>query len=203
MTISPAQEVLGRVESVRLGMTPGSIVTTEQEKVSVILNHGFKGDSHAGARLADVREKDILSFGLPKGLEISNFREFSAVSQHELAQIAHNMGLPSIPFGCLGENLVLSGIPNLTLLPPGTLMFFRKNVKVLRTAVLLVAGENTPCIVPGQAIRAAYPEASDKLAGTFVKAAIGLRGIVGKVYASGRISQGDEVVVKIPEQRIW
>lgn len=202
MTI-PAQEIVGRVESVRLGLTPGSIVTTEQEKVSVILNHGFKGDSHAGARLADVREKALLEFGLPKGLEISNFREFSAVSTEELGQIAHNMGLSLIPFGCLGENLVLSGIPMLSMLPPGTMLFFRKNAKELRTAALFVAGENTPCILPGQAIREAYPEASDKLAGTFVKAAIGLRGIVGKVYASGRIAVGDEVVVKVPAQRVW
>jgi MOSC domain-containing protein len=198
-----AFELTGRVEAVLAAMTPGSIVSMNMKKIGLVRGHGVKGDSHAGVRLADVRERPLLSFGLPKGIEIANHREFSAVSLEELAEIGALMGLPSpVPHGCLGENLVLSGIPRLTELPSGTLLFFRKNEAQIRTAVLAVWGENTPCQLPGEAIQERFPGIPG-LAALFPKSAIGKRGVVGSVYCSGTVHVGDEVVVKVPRQRLY
>ena len=199
----PAFELQGRVEAVLVAANWGSMLSTSMRKIQLIRGHGVRGDHHAGARLADVREREFLSFGFPKGIEIANYREFSAVSVEELAEIAHAMHLPeSIPHGCLGENLVLSGIPKLTHLPTGTMLFFRKDETQIRTAVLVVWSENTPCHVPGEAIQEKFP-AIQGLAPLFPKSAIGKRGIVGSIYTSGNIHAGDTVVVKVPRQHIY
>lgn len=108
-------ELRGRVESVLVAATFGSIVSAPAKSIQVIRYHGVRGDNHSGIRLADVREKELLSFGFSEGVEIANYREFSAVSVEELAEVANSMDLPKpIPYGCLGENIVLSGIPKLT-----------------------------------------------------------------------------------------
>jgi hypothetical protein len=201
--VRPALELKGRVEAVLVAANFGSIFSTSILKIQLIRGYGIRGDNHAGVRLADVREREFLSFGLSKGVEIANYREFSAVSIEELAKVAQAMNLPNpIPHGCLGENLVLSGIPKLTELPIGTILFFRKDEKQVRTAVLVVWSENTPCQGPGEAIQEKFPEIPG-LARLFPKSAIGKRGIVGSIYASGNIHAGDTVVAKIPRQRIY
>jgi hypothetical protein len=200
--MTPSFTLEGKVEAVLVASTFGSQVSTPVKKIQVIRNHGVRGDNHAGTRLADVREKELLEFGLPKGIEIANHREFSLVSIEELSSIASAMELPGpIPHGCLGENLVLSGIPRLTELPSGTIFFFRKDEKHLRTAILVVWGENTPCIVPGEAIERHF--SIPKLAARFPKAAMGVRGVVGSIYCSGHIHEGDIVIAKVPPQRIY
>jgi hypothetical protein len=201
--IKSAFELEGRVEAVLLARDFGSIVSTPVDKIQLIRGHGVRGDNHAGVRLADVREKAFLSFGFSKGAEIANYREFSAVSTEELAQIAKAMNLrTAIPLGCLGENLVLSGIPKLSELPTGTMLFFRKDEQQIRTTVLVVWSENTPCQAPGQAIQDRFSDIPG-LARLFPKAAIGKRGVVGSVYSSGNIHVGDTVIAKIPRQRIY
>lgn len=165
----PAFELSGRVEAVLVTASScsivsgthgaGSLVTMSVPKIPAIRGYGIRGDRHAGARLADIREKELLSFGFSKGIEIANYREFSAVSSEEFIEIVILMNLPqAIPYGCLGENLVLSGIPKLTELPTGTMLFFRKNEAQIRTAVLVVWSENKPCQGPGEAIQEKFPE---------------------------------------------
>ncbi len=181
----------------------GSLVTRSVPKIQLVRGYGIRGDRHAGTRLADVREKEFLSFGFSKGIEIANHREFSAVSVEELAEVARTMILPQpIAYGCLGENLVLSGIPRLTELPTGTMLFFRKDEKQLRSVVLVVWAENMPCQGPGEAIQEQFRHIVE-LTRLFPKAAIGKRGIVGSIYSSGNIHQGDTVIAKIPQQRIY
>jgi len=193
----------GRVEAVLVAETSGSILTTRAEKIRVFCGYGVKGDSHEGTRLADVREREWLGFGLPKGVEIANHRQFSAVSNEELFEIKSGLGLPSlIPYGCLGENLVISGIPRLTELPPRTMLFFSKHGSYKRTAVLVVWGENTPCHFPGQEIQKHFPDIPG-LASHFIRVAHGKRGIVGSVYSSGTIHEEDVVEVRVPQQRIY
>ena len=198
-----AFEVKGRVEAVLVAANFGSILSTSIPKIQLIRGHGVRGDRHAGVRLADVRERDFLSFGFSKGVEIANYREFSAVSVEELAEVAKAMNLPKpIPHGCLGENLVLSGIPKLSELPTGTMLFFRKNEKQIRTAVLVVWSENMPCQEPGEAIQEKFPEIPE-LVHLFPRAAIAKRGVVGSIYASGNIHAGDTVVAMVPRQHIY
>ncbi len=181
----------------------GSLVTTSVPKIQLIRGHGIRGDRHAGTRLVDIREREILSFGLPKGIEVANHREFSATSVEELAEIAHAMSLPEpISHGFLGENLVLSGIPKLSELPTGTMLFFRKDDKQTRSAVLVVWAENMPCQGPGEAIQEQFPDTRG-LARLFPKAAMGKRGVVGSVYVSGNVHAGDTVIVKVPRQKVY
>ncbi|MDO8425025.1 MAG: MOSC domain-containing protein [bacterium] len=211
--IRAAFEVRGRVEAVLVtaehgAVTSGtygygSLMATPVRKIQAVRGHGIRGDRHAGARLADVRERELRAFGLPSGIEIANHREYSAVSVEELAAIAQALNLPgNIPHGCLGENLVVSGIPDLTHLPTGTMLFFRKDENTIRTAVLVVWGENTPCRGPGEALQTYFPDQSE-LAQRFPKAAVSKRGIVGSVYVSGVIHTGDAVIANIPRQRLY
>ena len=201
--IKSAFDLEGRVEAVLVARDFGSIVSTPMQKIQLIRGHGVRGDNHAGVRLADVREKELISFGFSKGTEIANHREFSAISVEEMSEIAQAMNLrTTIPLGCLGENLVLSGIPKLTELPTGTMLFFRKDEQQIRTAVLVVWSENTPCQEPGKAIQHRFSDIPG-LARLFPKAAIGKRGVVGSVYSSGNIHIGDTVIVKIPRQKIY
>lgn len=195
--------LVGRVEAALIASTSGDHVSVPAKKIQVIRGHGVRGDGHAGVRLADVRERELLAFGFPKGIEIANHREFSAVSAEELGEIAEAMGVPSVPYGCLGENLVLSGIPRLTALPVGTLLLFRKPGGQPRTAALAVWRENMPCLAPGEAIWARHPHVPRTAAALFPKAASGRRGVVGSVYCSGVIHAGDEVVAMIPSQHIY
>jgi hypothetical protein len=195
-------ELHGRVEAVLIAPNFGKVVSTELQRIQAIRDYGIKGDSHAGSRLADVREKELLAFGIAKGTEIANHRAFTAISVEEMAEVAIGMGLPqAVPRGCLGENLIVSGIPAFTTLPVGTLLFFSKDQRP-RTAVLVVWGENMPCKAPGMAIQERFPEIPE-LAARFPRAAIGRRGVVGTVYSSGTIVQGDEIVVKVPKQKIY
>lgn len=196
-------ELRGRVEAVLVASAFGAKVSTSMKKIQAIRAHGIRGDAHAGTRLLDVRELELRKFGFSKGTEIANYREFSAVSLEEMAGIATAMNLPGpIPYGCLGENLVVSGIPKFTQLPTGTMLFFQKKETEKRTAVLVVWAENTPCQWPGEAIQSKFPDIQglDRL---FPKVAIGKRGVVGSVYVSGNISVGDTVIVRVPRQRMY
>ncbi len=177
---------------------PGPYQTTSVpfDKVTAIRGFGFRGDRHAGTRISDVRE--LGQCGIPKGHEVSNMREFSAVSVEELREIQERLGLPeAVPLGCLGENLVISGIPNLTQLPCGSLLTFADERGVRRTTVLAVWGANNPCRIPGENVQVHFPDVP-KVAARFPKAAMGRRGIVGFVFCSGFIKRGDQVTVLLP-----
>jgi hypothetical protein len=199
----PYIELMGRVEEVLIAPHFDTMRSTPVSKIQLILGQGIRGDRHAGVRLADVREHEYLSFGLLKGGEIANHRQCSLVSVEDLASIGKAMQLPApIPYGCLGENLVVSGIPKFSELPIGTMLFFRKNEYHLRTAVLFVWSENTPCQSPGEMIQESFATLPN-LARAFPRFALGKRGLVGGIYASGVIAKGDSVIAKIPKQRLY
>ncbi len=89
--------------------------------------------------------------------------------------------------------MLVSGIPDLTLLPPGTRLQFPSG------AMLVADAENHPCRYPAEIIQRHHPEA----AMGFVKAAMHKRGVVGWVEAEGVIRTGDRITVWIPPQRIY
>lgn len=202
MKIIQPFELTGTVEAVLCAYTPYTHISTEVEKIKVFIREGVKGDNHSGKRLADVREKDFIIFGLPKGAEIANHREFSAISVEEMTELAQQMDIPTIPSGYLGENLIISGIPNFTMLPIGTKLFFKKSNQ-LRTAVLITSGENTPCTIPGKAIKEYYKDVPQNLDKLFAKLALGKRGVVGSIFSSGNIGKGDTIIAKVPRQYIY
>ncbi len=201
MVTDPALLLYGRVEKTLILNRYDTSKSTPIPKIQAVIRHGIKGDRHAGARLLDVRERDLLAFGLPKGIEIANHREVSIVSTEELQEIATALDLPGpIEPGSLGENLIVSGIPRFTDLPMGTQLFFQKNETTKRTAVLTVWGENVPCTGPGEVIQTQFPDHPD-IANRFVKAALRRRGVVASVYSSGFIHPGDTLIIRLPETR--
>lgn len=199
--------VTGQVVAVLI-TPPGASISESppKRKIELVRNHGVRGDRHAGfagERLSDVREVEFLSHGLLKHMEIANHREVSIVSVEELGHIGTKLELTApIPHGLLGENLVVSGIPRLTEIPSGSLIFFSKDGAGPRTAVIAVWRENTPCIIPARNIQDHFPDHPGIKAG-FVDAAKNKRGLVGSVFCSGVVSEGDIITVHIPEQRIY
>jgi hypothetical protein len=193
-------KVEGIVEAVLTASNYDSHISVEQEKLRVVVAGGVRGDRHYGEpRQLDVRERDLVNEGLPKGLVIANVREVSVVSVEEQEAIARGIGLPEIPQGYFGENLVLRGIPNLTLLPPGTKLFFKRK-GTIKTAVLAVWAENDPCEIIGDALQERFPDVPN-LSPRLVKEAVGKRGVVAFVYSSGIIHRGDTVIARVPLQR--
>jgi hypothetical protein len=153
---------------------------------------GFAGDRHAGMTMKSNSRTPFYT----RGTEIWNNRQVTIVSVEELAVVAPRMGIPEILPEWLGANLALSGIPELSHLPPGTRLFFPGE------ATLIVQVENGPCLVAGKEIQEHHPEIPD-LGPQFPKQALHLRGIAACVERPGVIRTGDVVKVMIPEQYLY
>jgi MOSC domain-containing protein YiiM len=152
---------------------------------------GIPGDRHYGfMRKAGARER-----WYPSGTEIRSGRQLTIVAVEELAEIARRMELPRIDPGWIGANVVVSGIPNFSLLPWGTRLFCADG------AVLVNEGGNAPCRLAGAEIARNFPD-RERLDTLFPKAAVCLRGILASVERAGTIAPGP-VKVKIAEQTIW
>lgn len=152
---------------------------------------GISGDFHAG----QTRQSGGREPWYPRGTEMRNERQLSIVAADELALAAGEMGIDRIEPGWIGANLVLGGIPLLSMLPPRSLMFFEGGV------TLKVDGQNAPCRLAGGAIAANFPDRdATSLALSFKDAARRRRGLVAWVEKPGRIANGEAVTVLLPEQ---
>jgi len=167
----------------------GSIIESTRMARVQVTAAGFDGDRHAGlTRPANVRDKDV-----PRGTVLRNDRQVTIVSQEELAQVAAALDVPEVRPEWLGANLSLSGVTNLSGLPPGSRLVFSDGV------VLGVEAQNQPCTGPGRVIQAAYPQ-HPGLAAAFPKAARGLRGLTASVRQPGSIATGDLCEVHPPDE---
>jgi len=155
---------------------------------------GIAGDLHAGqTRRSGGREP-----WYPRGMEMRNERQLSIVAFDELAVVAGRMELAEVKPEWIGANLTLEGLPNLSMLPAGTLLFFKGG------ATVKIDGQNKPCRFAGRSI-AENAGMTDVEAGAllFPQTAKRLRGLVGWVEKPGRIAAGEEVSVRVPEQWIY
>ncbi|MEQ1950348.1 MOSC domain-containing protein [Mesorhizobium yinganensis] len=155
---------------------------------------GISGDLHRGpTRRSGSREP-----WYPRGTEMRNERQLSIVAPDEVALVAQRIGLAEIKPEWIGANILLDGIPHLSMLPSGTRLFFKGGVTVK------VDAQNGPCRYAGKqvAMRAGM---ADEEAGSllFPKAAKRLRGLVAWVEKPGTLTTGEEVSVRIPEQWIY
>ena len=147
--------------------------------------HGAVGDRHHGLTLrTGARQQQWY----PKGTEIHNNRQVSIVDEAELARIATNLGIDHLAAGVIADNLCTSGIPQLTGLPLMTRLAFASG------AVVVLGGENSPCVIAGRLVEQAY----GCPAHAFPKAAMGLRGVTGWVERPGIVRAGDEISVWLP-----
>jgi hypothetical protein len=161
----------------------------KRESLSLKLS-GPEGDCHTGlTRLSDSRT--LLTY--KRNTVIRNVRQLTIISVEEMAEVGRAMNLPSIDASWLGANMVTSGIPDLTLLPPSTRLQFPSG------ATVVVDMENAPCRQVADVISKTHPEQGPQ----FVKAATNKRGVTVWVECEGDIKIGDEIKIFIPPQRIY
>ncbi|MBN36243.1 MAG: sulfurase [Rhodospirillaceae bacterium] len=160
---------------------PGSLSVTYE---------GFPGERHSGlTRPTCVRFTDIYEEGAP----IRNTRQISIISEEEMALVAEGMGIDRIEPEWLGANLLISGIPDFTLLPPSSRLLFSQGLS------LVIDLENEPCGYPAKQIRKVHGTKSL----TFVKNAKHRRGVTAWVEQEGPLAEGDSFRVFIPKQPPW
>jgi MOSC domain-containing protein YiiM len=196
----PSEE--GRVEDLRV--TPfGSLRSVAVPQIQIVVGEGVSGDRHWGSRLSDTREVVLKRIGVGTEVPMANVRQISLIGAEDLERIGEEMGTPApIPFGLCAENVVVSGLADLTGVPPGSLLTFSRHKDgrtVSRKAVVAVWGETQPCRKPHDNIVEHFDGFTPARA--FASASLGRRGIVGFAYCSGRIKLGDAVTVWRPPAR--
>lgn len=155
---------------------------------------GIADDFHEGAtRRSGGREP-----WYPRGTEMRNERQVSILAPDDLEAIARGLGIAEVKPEWMGGNLLLEGIPRLSMLPPRTLLFFEGGV------TLKVDGQNGPCKLTGRSIaeRAGVVDVTTT-ALDFVRVAKRLRGLVAWVEKPGTIRAGESVKARLPEQWIY
>jgi hypothetical protein len=130
----------------------------------------------------------------PKGTEIRNVRQVSILAEEELAEIAAAMGLGALDPAWLGASMVVSGIPDLSHLPPSSRLQDEAT-----GATLVVDMQNRPCHLPAAVIDAAAPGRGR----AFKRAAQGRRGVTAWVEREGGLALGDALRLHVPDQRAW
>ena len=190
MPILKKTGIVGRVEATLVNNDRAKTLASQRvDKVAVFFD-GFEGDSHAGlTREACVRTKDQYR----EGTEIRNTRQISLLSLEELAEVASTLDLAVVNPEWVGANLLISGVPTLTLLPPSSRLIFSSGASVV------VDMENAPCAYPGEVIEQHHPGKGKG----FPRAALNKRGLTAWVEREGHIATGDEIEVHIPPQRIY
>lgn len=190
----------GKVESTLVTPFGSACASQPVDRLRVFVGEGVQGDRHAGTRLSDARETVLQHIGVGREVPVANVRQYSAISVEDLIVIGSTMGTPSpIPHGALGENLVVSGIPDFSQLPPGTILTFAKG-DVNRKAALAVWAANPPCGIPHRGILETFggEDTGFTPKKAFGSAAQGIRGVVGFVYCSGQIKPGDTITAWTP-----
>ena len=183
-------QIKATVTWLAVGDLPRTLVTRPVEALTLDWE-GVVGDSHRGlTRKADVRVPHY-----PRGTTVRNERQVTVVAADQLAEVAATLTVTEIRPEWLGANMMLAGIPSLTLLPPATRLIFASG------AALVVDWENQPCTGPGTVIAEHYGD--PKLRSRFVKAALEKRGFTAWVECIGIIQLGDAVTVVMPPQRNW
>ena len=179
-----------RVRAILVNSTPDEDLSSSRVTSVEASYAGLAGESHSGlVRKSCVRVRHQYR----QGTEIRNTRQISIVSIEELAVIADTMGIAELRPEWLGANLLVSGIPNFSQIPPSTRMIFGGG------ASLVVDLENSPCKYPGEIIELHHPGFGN----LFAKAAVGRRGVTAWVEREGHINSGDSIQLYIPPQRIY
>ncbi|RRI07003.1 MOSC domain-containing protein [Mesorhizobium tamadayense] len=190
--ITPARKLVARVAA--LYVAPFDHFQTRAVDELRLGFDGIEGDFHAGAtRRSGGREP-----WYPRGTEMRNERQLSLVAADEIAVVADRMGIAEIKPEWIGANLLIEGVPRLSMLPAGSILFFQCGVTIK------VDAQNGPCRIAGRSI-AENAGMADHEAGAllFPKAAKRLRGLVAWVEKPGTIRAGEEISVRVPEQWIY
>lgn len=194
----PPKKVKGVVKNI-LAANGSDFVSMPVEEL-VLTYEGIEGDFHAGiTRKSGGREP-----WYSRGTQMRNERQLSILSVEELAETSDGMNVAKVEAGWIGANLVLQDIPNMSYLPPRTLLFFEGGV------TLRVDGYNAPCRLAGGSIaKHCGVDAPDgdytktDMALSFKSASHMKRGLVAWVEVPGIINAGETVTARIWEQWIY
>ncbi len=155
---------------------------------------GIENERHAGV----TRPSSGLEPWYQRGTTMRNYRQISLISVEDLSNIATTLNLPKIEAGWLGNQIVIEGIADLSLLPPRTILFFEGGVS------LRVDGYNAPCRFAGKSVAIRYPERDQTaLELDFVKAGQQKRGLVAMVERPGTITAGEQVTARLWERWLY
>ncbi len=152
---------------------------------------GLVGECHSGLTRPSCSRVSALH--PRRGTPIRNSRQISLLSTEEMAEIATALELPALRPEWVGANILLTGLPHLTLLPPASRLRFEGG------ACLTVDMENAPCKYPAEEIERHHPGTGRH----FIGAARGKRGVTVWVEAEGGISLGERVELFVPPQRLY
>ena len=143
---------------------------------------GIDSDVNSGAtRVAGPREP-----AFKRGTQLANLRQVSLVSMEELDIIASHMGIERLDPGWLAANIAIEGAGPITQVPRGTIILFPSG------ASLYVSDLNSPCNAAADLIRR-HGRVPEQQTSTFVRHAMGRRGLVALVYAEGDVHAGDPI----------
>ena len=185
----PARNIEAMVRGVY--WAPHVTFVSEPLDVLTLTYEGIAGDRHSGL----YRESGPREPWYPRGTPMRNERQLSILSEEELAEVAAELSIPELKPEWIGGNLLISGIGDLSLLPPRSILMFPSG------AAIRVDGDNGPCRVSGRSIAAHAGRADLEFA--FVKAAKYKRGLVGWVEREGEVRAGDTVTVRVWEQKLY
>ncbi|NRA19737.1 MAG: sulfurase [Oceanospirillaceae bacterium] len=159
------------------------------EKVTRIeVNYrGFQGEAHSGLTRGSCSR--VLA-QYPRGSEIRNVRQITIISAEEILQIAENMGIPYLEPQWLGANILVSGIPDFSLIPPSSRLISSSGVSIVVDMI------NGPCRFVGEVIDHTFPGKGKR----FAKAANNIRGVTGWVEKTGQLEQGESLQLHLPMQ---
>ena len=179
---------VGTVEFLGTNSTLAEDLASQSRRSVVMGFAGVEGEDHGGlTRSACSRLTNVH----PEGTELKNQRQLTVLSAEEMAETAAAMNIDSGLDPCwVGANVVLSGIPSLTILPPGTRLRFPDG------GTFVVDMENGPCKYPGFIIDRHHPDQGK----TYPIAAYGKRGFTAFVEREGVANLGDQVEVFYPQQ---
>ena len=187
------KSIVARVVSVHAGSND-DLSKEEHSSIKLELD-GVVGDRHRSyERSAWQGDKQAA------GTARRNERQWSAVSIEELSEIREAMDLSEpLTASSLSANLCLSGLPDLSRLPKGTLLKFPSGVE------LVVEEYNPPCHDMGKKLASVQTcnSGESPTSTAFSKAAKLKRGVVGVVEVAGTISAGDEVTIECYESPTW
>ncbi|MFD1913127.1 MOSC domain-containing protein [Halodurantibacterium flavum] len=181
---------IGRIEW--LGRVPDRDASLRAEPVEslVALFSGPEGEAHGGLTRPSCSR---VSAQYRRGTTIRNTRQFSILGAEELEDIAAAMEIGTLDPAALGATMVISGIPDLSHLPPSS------RLQAESGATLVVDLENRPCTLPVPVIEADAPGHGRR----FPAAARGKRGITAWVEAEGVLRLGQAIRLHIPDQPAW
>lgn len=175
-----------------LGVNPDRAAGLETSPVEFLdlVWEGMTGDAYLGLTRPSCSR---VKLQYERGTEIRNTRQITLISQEELDAVAADMGIASIDPTWIGANIVVTGLPEFSKIPPSSRLIFETG------AVLTVDMRNGPCKFAAEVIDRHYPGQGL----SFPAHARNRRGVTAWVERPGRIVVGDRARLHVPPQEIY